>query len=205
MSTDRNPSSTLNLRIPPPTIAISRRETIAFPIELGASSGGIVGYSKTTDGDTVTVRCIWSGRFTDLSTDQFRVERELRDSGYELGARIADATIYMSKARLVDATGASVAPMFIPRWSADLRMSGETLVSVGANKAIRLSVQPSPVCVPPELLGRVDDSYHGRAPWTVTASSSLTLHSLDAERIARASDPVLQLELLIRAIAVPEV
>lgn len=203
MMSEQNSISTATYRIPPPTVAITRRETLSFPIELSSSSGGVVGYSKTIVGDRITVRCVWSGRLADLSTDRRRVERELAKVGFADGARIGDASIYVGAARLVDDDGISVAPMFIPSWSVDLRMNGDTLLLVGGCDVIRMAVPESGTCVPTEKLDRVSAAYDGRAPWTVTASSELTIHELDAAVIARSQNPRLELDVIVRAIAVP--
>jgi hypothetical protein len=198
-----NPSSTANLRLPPPTIAITRLETLSFPIEIGDSSTGIVGYSKTTETRRVTVQCIWSGRLCDLSTDQHRVERQLTELGYDPDAIIADVTMAAVGVRIADRAGESIAPMFIPRWTANVRMGGTTLISVGGKDVIRLAVSSPSKSLTSPLLERVTASYQGRLPWTVTASSRLTMHEQDAERISRAQDPALEIDVLVRATAVP--
>jgi hypothetical protein len=176
-------------------LELIRGAMLRLPIELAGDAHGVVGYCRTIHDDLVTIDCIWSGQLFDLSDWRERAETCVGRT-----ARIEGAMIGVARVRMVNARDESVAPAFIPAWSFDLRMGGVRIASAGGSKAIRLAADDTPRPIPEELLGRLRGSFRGVGACTATATSRIRIHTCDAADIAMASEPVLRVDLVVRAL-----
>jgi hypothetical protein len=169
--------------------------SLRLPFSLTAVGRGIVGFCRTTHDGLVTIDTNWSGKLFDLA-------RARLASGCTQ-PWLQHAAIDIESVDVVDGGGDSVAPLFIPAWSFELRMAGTRIAAAGGTKVIRFASDGVSRPVPSELLPRFRGSLAGQGACSATASSRVRLHMCDAVDIEAIPEAALEVKLLVRATVIP--